>query len=142
MRAKLHIAPPAVEPRVGPCGRMVDHRHRLNLQPVAQFGRKERLKQRRFERQHPQPVGAGAFGKEQQLVTRQQTVLKHLRLLGGAARVAHHEHRAGGPRQPADARPARDFGLGDEIDAFGRVQHENIQPRGVIGHHSPLPPHR
>ena len=81
MRAKFHIAPPAVKARVLLGRGVIDHGHRLNEQdPVQPVGVK-RLKQRGFERQDADRVGAGAFGEKAEAVTGAQAGLEHL-LLG------------------------------------------------------------
>ncbi len=113
---------------------MVDHRHRLHPDRLAQLRREEGLEQRRLERQHLQAVGAGSFGKEQQPVTGQQARLEKLCLHPRRGGYPLDEHRARGAREPADAGPARHLGFGDEIDPFRRVEREDVEPAGMVGH--------
>ena len=111
MPAKAHIAPPAIEPRIGPNWRSIKHGNRLNPDRIAQLWRKKGLKQRGFERQDLFAISAGTFGKEQQPMVIKQPSLKNLGLFAGMFGAAFNEQRAGRLGQPPDAGPAGDLRL-------------------------------
>ena len=110
-RRKAGDAPPAVEPRIPPLGRMINHRGRLDLHDVIHAMREERGEQGGFEWQDMAAVRAGSFGKEQQPVPRPQPVLEQGLLMAGLAAFSRDEDRPRCPCQPADPRPARHLGL-------------------------------
>ena len=142
MRRKCHLAPPAVIAPILALGRMIDHAYGLNLQNMIKPVAVKRRKQRRFKRQNPQRVGAGAFGEKQQPVIGPQPRLENRLLAFGLGALARDKHRASRPRQPADQRPIRHLGFRDKIDPLHRVQRENVQPRRMIGHHRAAMHHR
>lgn len=141
MRAELHVAPPAIKARRRAIRVAIDHAHRLDLQ-LGLIRRQERREERRLEGQHPAPVGRGPLGKEQQPVAMRQPLAQQSDLCHRLAPVAPDEDGAGGTRQPADAGPSGDLGLGHEIDRSAGVQCEDVEPRGMVGDHRALPAHR
>ena len=68
MRREIHIAPPAVKPRILTLWRVIDHRHRLDMQDPVQLLGVEGLKQGRFERQNADSIAGGALGEKEHLV--------------------------------------------------------------------------
>src|SRR3982750_2600797 len=71
--------------------------------------------QRRAERQQPSLASGRALGKEQRGPAVAERIGDGVDLVARlAARLASDEDRTGLARQPADQRPARDLGLGDE----------------------------
>ena len=112
------------------------------MQRVAQCRVETGGKQRRLEWQHAARIRRGALGKEQQVVPAHQPRAEQLGLCPRLAPVAGDKDRAGGPRQQADTGPARHLGLGDEIDIPRRVQHEDIQPGGMVGDKGAMVAHR
>ena len=101
--------------RIGPVRGVIDHRDRLDLQRHGHLGGKERRKQSGFERQHPKRIGASAFGKEHQRMPRAKPRFKQGLLALGLGPFAGDKDRACRTRQPADAGPSRDLGLGHEV---------------------------
>ena len=133
MRSQRHIAEPAVKARIADLRRLIDRCHRLDGQMLRQFRRQKALKQCRLEGQHAAAVGAGAFGKEQQPMTCRRARGELARLFAGQFRIARHEMRIGHPRQDIDAGPRRHLGFRDEEHRHCRVQHQNVEPAGMIG---------
>jgi energy-coupling factor transporter ATP-binding protein EcfA2 len=141
MPPEAHVAPPGVEARILARRGGVDHRHGLHPQDVPQVGREEGAEERGLERQDALPVGRGAFGEEQELVPRLEPRLEDRLLAPGLLWIAVDEDRAGGAGEPADAGPARDLGLRDEVDALAGVEREDVHPGGVVGDDRPPLPH-
>ncbi len=85
------------------------------------------------ERQHPAPVGTGAFGEQQQVVARRQSVAHVVALPSGGAALAGDENGAAQLGDQAHAGPARDLVLGDEARVQPAAQHGDVQPRAMVG---------
>ncbi|MPM37134.1 hypothetical protein SDC9_83740 [bioreactor metagenome] len=100
------------------------------------------LQQIGMERQQLAPVAGRALGEHGQ----------HLAPLQGLVHALHHAQRvaprtaldierARCRRQRADDGPVAHVGLGDEAAIARRMQHGDVQPGDVIGHHQHRPTH-
>ena len=108
-------------------------RHRLHADPLAQLRREEHPEQRRLERQHPQPVGAGALGKDRHTVAPRQPGVE-LRLLPlRLRRPAVDEHRADRPADEADDRPVAHLGLRHQERRRRPLQRHDVEPARMVG---------
>jgi thiamine-phosphate pyrophosphorylase len=76
MAAEIHVAPPAIEPRVLAAGRVKTTVTGWTCSASRRARREEGGEKRALERQHPDRVGRGAFGKEQKPVARLQPRLE------------------------------------------------------------------
>ena len=92
------------------------------------------LEQGGVEFEHPCSIAGASFWKNGDIQSR---VEKGVDFLVDDARVltfsALQEYRVIEYRQPAEERPAADFGLGDEGCRAQGIDDENVQPRDVVG---------
>src|SRR5262249_29027243 len=89
---------------------------------------------RRFERQQMDAVAAGALGKKDEIVAVVEPALDFVALARRTGAVgALDEDGTLQFRQPAEDRPARDFGLGDEAAVDPRAHDLDIEIGGVVG---------
>ena len=109
MLREVTIAPPAIEARILPLGRMEGQRNRLDAQIIRQIWCQKGLEQRGFKRQDPPPVCRRPLGEKQQPMTMAQTMLQQLQMKLRLLAIAGDELRTSGPRQPADHRPIRNL---------------------------------
>jgi hypothetical protein len=101
------------------------------------------LQERALERQHLVPCVVVPSGNDRDDVA----VGKDVRHVAGhAVRVAPtlalDEHRARAADHARNHGPARDLGLGHEAHGQVRVQHEDVEPRDVIGDEQHVAAHR
>ena len=89
--------------------------------------------QRALERENAVAVAARSFREQDQRVLGGEPAGDAVALLGRAAHPAVDEHRALQFRQPAEQRPARHLGLGDERGGEQRAQHGDVEIGDVVG---------
>lgn len=131
MRQELHVAPPA--DRLGRVRRVVRRlvgQRRDVRGHAAPGGGGE---QRRAEGQDAAAVAGRSFRKHHHAAARSEALLEdrqHAQQVALARAV--DEDRADGAAEPADERPSRDVGLGDEGRAQRCAEHDHVEVAQVV----------
>ncbi len=146
MGCQRHIAIPGKERAIGAS-------HRNAVEP--QIGDRDRLhgqgalpgiigdaEQRALERQDAVAVARGALGEEDEVVAGVEPLANGVALRGGAAHAAVDEDGALQPGQPAEQRPARHLGLGDEAALDDAAEDLDVDIGDMVGDEQRRPQRR
>ncbi len=87
-----------------------------------------------LERQDPVSIAAGAFGKQDQVITLLQARHQLVPLSRDMPAVALDEYGALQLGQPTEQGPPGNLGLGDEAPLDQRAQNRDVEVRTVVDH--------